>query len=211
MERNAARGAENISNDVIISSSLKSRSSLMSLMESTKALGKYLWVFEHAASQVRHLPNVEKHYDAACAKWATLGLVLPPSGDQQKRKEFFNFCDSECQKIPSESTPEGNFLIVFAASAAAQVVIDHDMIHMDEESRGKAFKAVNDYVSVVSMISPASGPNHLPSLASSNTLSFMARLQPLFKLTATSSIPLNPPKLKCLLEGSFLIKTTQPR
>jgi len=108
----------------------------------TQILTNYYILAEQTSEKVRHLGNkAEELYNAAVAKWENERLHIPSPNDEEKRTEYFDWCNEICSKEPEG--PEDCYRIIFATYAAIQVILDQDFLKIPEESRGKILGEAN--------------------------------------------------------------------
>ncbi|KAF8350199.1 hypothetical protein F5887DRAFT_944253, partial [Amanita rubescens] len=100
----------------------------------TEALTKYYILIETCSQCVRILPNKSQLYKEAVGKWRRRSEFYRPSrGDEAARERFFSAVDKACET--ESRAPENCYLIVFACSAAIQVIMDQDFPKLCEPDR----------------------------------------------------------------------------
>ncbi|KAF8340894.1 hypothetical protein F5887DRAFT_978305 [Amanita rubescens] len=100
----------------------------------TEAMTMYYILFETCSQCVRTLPNKSQLYKEAAEKWQSRSEFYRPSrGDEAARAKFFSAVDKACKT--ESRAPENCYLIIFACSAAIQIIIDQDLVKLCDLDR----------------------------------------------------------------------------
>lgn len=99
----------------------------------TEAMTKYYILIETCSQCVRTLPNKSQLYKEAVEKWQRRSEYRPSRGNEAARGRFFSAVDEACKT--ESRAPENCYLIIFACSAAIQVVVDQDLVKLCDPDR----------------------------------------------------------------------------